>query len=225
MTKFKGFKPETIKFLQDLEQNNNKVWFEQNKESYEKFVLEPLKNLVDDLSLLMCSIDPEINVTPVINKTISTIYRDTRYANNKHPFKNFLYLKFKRQRSDWKDCPAFYMDFSPEGYRFGMGFFRATPQTMAKYRELIDSDLARFEKLVSKIEKNKNIKVYGEKYKRIFDKTKSAEMLEWYQRKNLFFGTSNDIDDTFFSEKLVRQLADGFEFLKDFYYFLWKVKQ
>jgi uncharacterized protein (TIGR02453 family) len=41
MPKFTGFPPQTLKFLKELERNNNREWFRANKSRYEDAVLEP----------------------------------------------------------------------------------------------------------------------------------------------------------------------------------------
>ena len=55
--KFKGFSMEAFSFLEQLKLHNNKEWFEQNRQTYELFLLEPLRNLVSDLSKSMLAID------------------------------------------------------------------------------------------------------------------------------------------------------------------------
>ncbi len=221
---FKGFSQDTQKFFNDLDQNNNKVWFEKNRPEFEKFVLNPLKDLVNDLSFFMQSLDSEIDVTPAINKTISTIYRDTRFSKNKTPLKTFMHLKFKRRRSDWKQNPSFYFDIGMNGYGFGMGFFRADSKTMGKLREVISENPEKFLKIVRKIEKTKMFHVCGDKYKRIFDKNQSEELLNFTQRKNLYLVASFESYDDLLSNKFIQELAEGFEVLHDFYEFLWEVR-
>ena len=80
---FTEFTKTGIFFLKDIASNNNKEWFEQHRNTYEKYLLEPLKQLVTDLELVIKSIDNNIETAPVINKTISKIYRDTRFSSDK----------------------------------------------------------------------------------------------------------------------------------------------
>jgi hypothetical protein len=54
----------------------------------------------------MLSIDPYFDVHPAINRTISKIYRDTRFSNDKSPFKTTMWITFKRPEKNWKDAPA-----------------------------------------------------------------------------------------------------------------------
>ena len=84
---FNGFTNKTIQFFKDLEKNNNKEWFEKNRDTYLENILNPMKALVEELSFTMLDIDTLIEVTPAVNKTISRIYNDRRFAKNKPPYK------------------------------------------------------------------------------------------------------------------------------------------
>ena len=84
---FSGFTPESLSFFESLAANNNKVWFEEHRDDFEQCLMEPLKGLVSDLSGAMLAIDPELVTIPAVDKTISRIYRDTRFSRNKSPYK------------------------------------------------------------------------------------------------------------------------------------------
>ncbi len=221
---FTGFSKNTINFLNNLKRNNNKDWFEKNKQTYNRYVLEPLRNLVADLSYFMLDIDSLFEVTPAVNKTISRIYRDTRFSKDKSLFKTNMWITFKRPQKDWKDAPAYFFEISPDLYRFGMGFYSATPNTMKKFRELIDKKPKRFQQAISFYSKQKTFVLEGEKYKRIFDEAKSKEIQDWYQRKSFYLVCNRKIDNTLFSKKLANNLTSGFGSLADFYRFLLQVK-
>ncbi|MDA8210412.1 MAG: DUF2461 domain-containing protein [Clostridia bacterium] len=89
---FKGFSKSTLDFLKNLKANNNKVWFETHKQDYQEYLLKPLKDLVMDLSSFMLSIDPYLETKPAVNKTISRIYRDTRFSKDKSPYKSTMWI-------------------------------------------------------------------------------------------------------------------------------------
>ena len=70
---FNGFSPNAVAFFEGLAANNTKAWFEAHRSDYEKYLLEPLKSLVIDLSGAMLEIDPDLITIPVVDKTISRI--------------------------------------------------------------------------------------------------------------------------------------------------------
>ncbi len=222
---FTGFYKETFIFLRALASNNNKEWFEQHKTDYQEFVLSPLKSLVSDLGEYMFIIDPYFEVTPAINKTISRIYRDTRFTKDKSPYKTTAWITFKRPKKDWKDAPAYFFELSPDSYRFGMGLYGASPNTMSLFREAIDEKTDEFETAISFYKKQDIFHIEGDKYVRIIDRSKSDEMLDWYQRKNLYLVCNKSIDDILFGKGLVEYLSSSFSLLEPLYQFLLEVRE
>jgi uncharacterized protein (TIGR02453 family) len=222
--KFSGFSPRTLKFLRGLKVNNNKAWFQAHKTDYEEYVLQPLRDLVTDLGDFMLDIDPYFEITPAINKTISRIYRDTRFSKDKSPFRSTVWFTFKNQNKDWTTLVCgYFFELSPASYRYGMGFYNAAPAIMSKFRERIDENPKEFAKAISFFGKQKTFVLEGDKYKRIIDKTKPEEIQNWYQRKNMYLVCNRKIDDALFSGKLVDDLTHGFGLVAPFYHYLQRI--
>ena len=222
--RFKGFSPKTLKFLKDLKNNNNKTWFKTHKADYEDYVLRPMKDLVSDLGYSMLDIDPCFEITPAVNKTISKIYRDTRFSKDKSPFRSVVWFTFKNQKKDWTThvC-GYFFELSIDSYRYGMGFYNAAPVIMSKFREMIDENPKEFLKAVSFFYKEKTFVLEGEKYKRIIDKTKPEKIQNWYQRKNMYLVCNRKKDKILFSNKLADNLVYGFNLIAPFYHYLQKI--
>jgi uncharacterized protein (TIGR02453 family) len=222
--RFKGFSPKTLKFLKDLKANNNKAWFKAHKADYENYVLKPMKDLVSDLGYFMLDIDPSFEITPAVNKTISKIYRDTRFSKDKSPFRSVVWFTFKNQKKDWTThvC-GYFFELSINSYRYGMGFYNAAPIIMSKFRERIDENPKEFFKAVSFFYKEKTFALEGEKYKRTIDKTKSEKIRNWYQRKNMYLVCNRKKDKILFSSQLVDDLVNGFNLIAPFYHYLQKL--
>ncbi|MBL7073807.1 DUF2461 domain-containing protein [candidate division KSB1 bacterium] len=221
---FYGFSPKTSDFLKNLKVNNNKVWFESHRQNYQKYLLEPLRNLVVDIGEFMLTIDPYFEISPAVNKTISRIYRDTRFSKQKSLYKTTMWITFKRPNKDWKDAPAYFFEISPDSYRYGMGFYSASKDTMDRFREMIDKKPKEFLKAISFYSKQRVFVVEGEKYRRILDDNKPEEIQNWYQRRNLYLVCNRKIDNCLFSRELVGDLMFGFGLVSPFYHYLWKLK-
>ena len=221
---FDSFSQKTLDFLRDIKANNNKGWFEEHKPYYLEYILEPLKNLVIELDSFMLTIDPYFETRPAINKTISRIYRDTRFSKDKSPFKSTMWITFKRPSKDWRDAPAYFFEIAPDSYRYGMGLYSASPDTMYRFREMIDKRPKEFLKAISFYSKQQIFAVEGEKYKRIFDENKPEEIQNWYQRRNLYLVCNRRIDNRLFKRDLIDDLIFGFGLLAPFYQYLWKIK-
>lgn len=222
--RFNGFSRKTLKFLRGLKANNDKAWFEAHRADYEEFVLGPLRDLVMDLGDFMLDIDPCFEISPAVNKTISRIYRDTRFSKDKSPFRSMVWITFKNQNKDWtsKVC-GFFFELSVNSYRYGMGFYNAALAIMSRFREAIDDNPKEFLKAVSFFDKQKIFVLEGDKYKRIIYKAKPEKIQHWYQRKNMYLVCNRKIDDTLFSGRLVDDLVVGFNTISPFYHYLQKL--
>lgn len=221
---FNGFSHETFKFLMELEFNNCRQWFEENRQRYLQYVAEPFKLLVKELSSFMLSIDPGFETRAEIGKTISRIYRDVRFSKDKTPYRSSVWLTFRRVGRDWVEDPCFFFEITPQWYRFGMGFYTTSKKTLDRLRELIDDNDPGFANVKELYEQQNLFKLEGERYKRMYAGQKPEDILEWYQKKNIFFMRTNKIDEQVFDAGLVRFLKEGFESLVPFYRFLWRIK-
>lgn len=75
-----------LDFLKDLQKNNNRDWFQENKERYEtmrKAYLNIVQQLIERIALF----DPEIAGLEA-KDCVFRIYRDVRFSPNKLPYKN-----------------------------------------------------------------------------------------------------------------------------------------
>ena len=79
------FTPKAQRFFRSLARNNNKTWFESNRDAYETDVRGPLKALVEEIDVRLASIAPEIVGDP--KRSLFRINRDIRFSRDKSPYK------------------------------------------------------------------------------------------------------------------------------------------
>lgn len=214
---FSGFSPEAQKFLHDLGVNNNKAWFEERRNEYETLILIPLRKLVMDLSTTMQEIDPELELRPVVNKTISRIYRDTRFSKDKSVFRTNMWINFKRPSPGWHDMPSWWIEIKPEGYTYGMGFYQASATTMQAFRDRIESDQAGFRQVIDFFPGRPRFRLEGDMYKRRFNYFLPEDIQKWYQRKNMYLICKRPNDEELYSEEFVPILIRRFRELAPLY--------
>jgi uncharacterized protein (TIGR02453 family) len=224
MGAFRGFGEQTIRFLRDVREHNSKEWFERNRPVYERELLEPMRDLVADLSGTMLEIDPELETRPAVGKTISRIHRDTRFSRDKSLYRDAMWITFKRRSENWTDGPAFFFELRTDGYRYGMGFYSASKDTMDKLREWIDEEPEDFARTTAFYGRQKTFVIEGECYKRVLDPDKPESVLEWYQRKNIYLSCNREIDELLFSPKLADEIAAGFDMLGGLYHAFRKLR-
>lgn len=136
----KNFSPQdTIQFLQQLSQNNNKVWFDQNRDKY-KVIRENLKQFIIDVHYEMQVVDPTLrNMDPA--KSLFRINRDTRFSHNKSPYKTHMGAKFSATGAK-KGITGYGFGLSADGHLYMMGGIQGIPTNqLNKLRDnLIDED-------------------------------------------------------------------------------------
>jgi len=221
---FNGFSPNAVAFFEGLAANNTKAWFEAHRSDYEKYLLEPLKSLVIDLSGVMLEIDPDLITIPAVDKTISRIYRDTRFSRNKSPYKTRLWISFKRPSPDWKTAPCFFFEISADGYRYGMGFYSAMKETMDRLRRFIETEPARFRETVVRPATQDTFTVEGERYKRPLNTALPDDLQRWHGLRNLYFICNRVPDGRLFSRGILEDLRVGFGRLSPLYHLLWRLR-
>ena len=242
------FTPQSFSFLKSLELNNNKNWFEENRQTYQNHIIDPIKKLIDDLDLFVISdIDDNLETKPVINKAISRIYRDVRFSNNKKPFKSYIGFNFRRKSSDWKYYPSFFFRIFPDGYIFGLGVMKNNPDHFANFREKIDFNVNSFEEIIKPVfdikdgsngnngnnNKNSFFEILGENYKKyqfkIDKKQKNYKQIsdkslinieKLYCKKNIFIKFSRDKEFYNNQQELVIDIEKKFRNLIGLYKFI-----
>lgn len=220
---FSGFFPESLAFFEQLASHNRKEWFDAHRGDYERYLLEPLKRLVGDLGEAMLAIDPELVVTPAVDRTISRIYRDTRFSRNKSPYKTRLWISFKRRVPDWKTTPCFFFEISADGCRYGMGFYGASRETMDNLRRLIETRPDEFRALVAPYHSQSIFTLEGGCYKRPLNPALPEDLQEWHCRRNIYFMCERPVDGRLFTTAIRDDLRDGFLLLQPLYELLWRV--
>ncbi len=220
---FKGFTPEALQFLFEIKFHNSKSWYEGHKPDYRRLLLTPFQNLVGDLSGFMLTIDPQFITTPAIDKTISRIYRDTRFSKDKSLYRDSMWLTFKRVTSDWKEAPAYFFELTPEAYRYGMGFYTAPKSFMDQFRERIRTKPERFLETVSFLNHQNPFIIEGERYKKNHGGDLPEELRDWFQYKNFYLTSNHQIDQILLSDQLVGELMVGFGTLAPLYNYLWEI--
>ncbi|MCX8580220.1 DUF2461 domain-containing protein [Gilliamella sp. B3482] len=220
MATFTGFTQAGLNFLQDAWINNSKTWFDEHRAIYDNDLVKPFRLLVEQLTPAMLKIDEWFETRPAIGKTISRIHRDTRFSKDKSLYRSRLWLTFKRPNRDWKEAPAYFFEISPDCYRYGLGYYCASKQTMDIFREEILNDTEKFLKVIRCVKKP--FELVGESYKRPL--IKDEKISKWYNRKNLaVMVTNNHIEDVL-DGNLADKLAKGFKQLLPLYDYLMRVE-
>ena len=90
--------PELFEFLSELRENNNREWFQANKERYETDVRDPLIAFVADFARPLREISEHFVADPrPVGGSVFRIYRDVRFSKDKTPYKTQAAAHFRHQ--------------------------------------------------------------------------------------------------------------------------------
>lgn len=141
-------RPALFKFLKDLKANNNREWFQANKERYETDVKDPLARFILEFANPLRKVSEEFIADP--RRSMFRIYRDTRFSKDKTPYKTNAALHFRHVRSKDAHAPGFYLHLEPGNVFAGAGIWRPDTQTATRIREAIAGDPARWKRIRNK---------------------------------------------------------------------------
>lgn len=164
-----AFPGSPIKFLTALSKNNNKVWFEKNRDRYNLELLQPAVQFVIDLGEELVKLSPRINAIPKIDKSIFRLHRDIRFSKDKSPYKTNLGLYFWEGKGKKMECSGLYFHIEPKLFFLGAGMYMFTSNQLKKYREIISNPVKAKElfEILKKVLRNKEYKLGGKTYKKI----------------------------------------------------------
>lgn len=125
----------TYNFLQQLQKNNNREWFEENRKLY----LEAKKNFENFVSEIIKELEKFENLGDLTAKQcIFRINRDIRFSADKTPYKKNMSAVFALGGKKSKNHP-YYLHIEPGGKSFlGGGLYDADSTKLAKVRQEID---------------------------------------------------------------------------------------
>lgn len=215
---FKGIPCAAPRFLAQLAANNRRDWFESHKADYQAVVLTPMRQLAAALAPTMLAIDPGFETDP--RRTVSRIHRDTRFSRDKSPYRVNQWLTFKRPAEAWADRPAYFLQFGAADYAYGMGFYQATPATMAALRDVIRRIPDRFIQAAAAAEQA-GLRLEGEPYRRPRGLDGLPPLAaDWCRRKTAYVVAEQPVGEDFYAADLAERLADVFVALAPLYAFV-----
>ena len=123
--------PKLFEFLKNLENNNNRVWFKNNKDQFDGFnqnvkqyFNSVFKNHKTDFNWDKCK--------------VFRIYRDVRFSKNKLPYKTHFGISFHRLKPSFRG--GFYIHLDPRNSFIAAGFWNPNKDDLLRLRKEIEVD-------------------------------------------------------------------------------------
>ena len=207
---------ETISFLKELSENNNREWFNERKTTFKIHEKEAKLFFDDILQKLRESDDIEAS-------KMMRIYRDVRFSKDKTPFKARFAGSFKRSTEALRG--GYFLNLEPGNCMVGGGFYGPNPADLMRIRKEFEIDATEINSILS----DKNFKntfsfgLEGDGVKTApkgFDKNhQSIELI----RKKQFYAMKRFTDEEMMSENFSQVVVDTFKKLRPFFDYMSEV--
>lgn len=153
---------DTLQFLREVKDNNNREWFAANKPRYVA-ARENLSVWLSELTEKMKKNDDRIMATPP--RGVGRIYRDIRFSPDKTPYRTFLGAMIFRA-PEGRNC-EYYVHFEPGNIFAGGGIYMPDPAQLKLIRDDISYSTKELEKIVRKPDFKKYFgEIIGDKLQR-----------------------------------------------------------
>ena len=148
---FVGFSFQLAEFYDRLKNNNNRDWFAENKNLYEKYVKEPSYSLISTMSERCASLEIPFISDP--KASFFRIYRDIRFSPNKEPYKTNLGIYFPYSLTSNKEkvpeTMGLYFHYEAGSTFIAAGMYAPPSNMLAAFRNKIDHDWQTLEKILN----------------------------------------------------------------------------
>ncbi|HEY8116555.1 MAG TPA: DUF2461 domain-containing protein, partial [Actinomycetota bacterium] len=90
------FDDDALAFLGDLKRHNDRAWFNEHKERYERSLRQPFLDFISDVGPELRSISPNLVADPrPSGGSLFRIHRDVRFSKDKSPYKTHAGAHFQ----------------------------------------------------------------------------------------------------------------------------------
>ncbi|NDJ59958.1 MAG: DUF2461 domain-containing protein [Chloroflexi bacterium] len=168
---FAGFSDAGLKFLDDLAANNNKEWFEANKQTYISALRDPAIALIAALGERLQTVAPGLRCDTSTNGSgsLMRINRDTRFSDDKTPYKTNIAFMLWEGAGKKTESPAFGMQITSQSGELIAGMFQFPKPLLQAYRDAVIDDRlgAALVEAVESVRGAGDYTISGEHYKRV----------------------------------------------------------
>jgi uncharacterized protein (TIGR02453 family) len=135
-----------LHFIENLEKNNNREWFQKNKALYDE-AREAFEATINVLIPAIARFDSSVKFVTA-KDCLFRIYRDVRFAKDKSPYKtNFGAWISKSGRKS--SGPGYYVHMQPDGCFLSGGIYMPDAETLKKIRQEIFYNVAELKRILA----------------------------------------------------------------------------
>src|SRR5580658_10177913 len=142
------FRPEALTFLRNLARHNDREWFQPRKAQFEAELKEPMLAVIRKITDAMMDFAPS-HVRPA-EKSLFRIYRDTRFSNDKRPYKTHIAAWWSHQGLQKTSGAGYYFHISAKEVVIASGAYMPEKEQLSAIRHWLLDHHTEFRKLLNK---------------------------------------------------------------------------
>ncbi|MEE9278204.1 MAG: DUF2461 domain-containing protein [Dehalococcoidia bacterium] len=152
MTTNRGtFSRNVFAFLEELQANNARDWFNANKQRYETSVREPAREFIRNMEPRIRGVSKQLIADDrKAGGSLMRIYRDVRFSKDKSPYKTNVGIQFRHRAGKDVHAPALYVHLEPDDVFVGVGIWHPDAPSLQGIRAKIDDEPDRWRSLLSR---------------------------------------------------------------------------
>ncbi len=136
------FTPALFVFLRELEANNEKAWWDVNKERYLAQVRDPALDFIIDFGARLEKISPHfVAEAKTTGGSLMRPYRDIRFSMDKTPYKTNVGIQFRHEAGKDIHAPGYYVHLEPGSCFAGVGLWHPESVVARALRQAIHDDV------------------------------------------------------------------------------------
>ncbi|MBC8066752.1 MAG: TIGR02453 family protein [Deltaproteobacteria bacterium] len=135
---FTGFPADALAFLRELDEHNEREWFETQRARYERSVRGPALAFIAAMAPELARISKRFVADPrPQGGSLMRIHRDVRFGADKRPYKTNIGIHFRHTAGKDVHAPGIYVHVAPDGCFLGVGLWHPEPEPLAQIRKRI----------------------------------------------------------------------------------------
>ncbi|MCG8454706.1 MAG: DUF2461 domain-containing protein [Holophagales bacterium] len=135
-----SFTPALFDFFRELNENNDREWFQAHKKRYEHDVKDACLRFITEVGPGLRQISAHVQAIPKVQGgSMFRIHRDVRFSKDKSPYKTHAGLHFRHAHGKDAHAPGYYLHLEPDQVFVATGMWHPpTPALRAARQAMMD---------------------------------------------------------------------------------------
>ncbi len=202
----------TLQFLRNLEKNNNRDWFNENKTLYQE-AQQDVISFVEKLIEEMADFDEEMGKLEA-KKSVFRIFRDTRFSKDKTPYKTNFGAGLGMGKGN--KISGYYLHIEPGKSFLAGGVYKPEPSVLKTIRQEISAFGDEFKAILEQDEFRNYFRGLSveDKLKKVPQGFEKDDKMAEYLKLKHFIVTHPISDEQLLSENAVKEFTKIFKAMK-----------